>query len=272
MNTLRTFAALALAPLAVAACGGDSPSGPGGDEGRVALRFGVVGAGASTASVPGGPRLQTSGGSLVLTGGNGTLTIDDIRLVVAEFELKGDDDVSSCGDRAGDDDCDDFNAGPMFVDLPLSADPVSVSTGDVRPGTYREVDFEVEDLDDDEENAAERQRIDALWQQIRAQFADWPRDASMLVTGTFTPAGGQPRAFRVFFEAEIEIELNLNPPLVVTEGSSPRDVSILLDVPSIFRQGANVMDLSQRNGQLVEFELELEDGFQGRSGSSSGPN
>jgi hypothetical protein len=270
MQTHRSLALLALAgALTLAACG-DSTGGNSRDEKAVALRFGTTSGISASLAPTGGPSAQTGTDQVVVTGSNGTLTITDVRLVVDEFELKGDDDVNGCSDDNGGDDCDDFDAGPLFVDLPLSNAPVSVSTGTVPPGTYREVEFEVEDLDDDEDNPAKAQRIDALLATIRQQFADWPRDASMLVTGTFTPTGGAPRSFRVFFEAEIEIEVGLNPPLTVTETSATSDVSVLLDIPALFKTGATVMDLSQSNGQLVEFEVKIRDGFSGRSGHGHG--
>ncbi len=272
MHARKLLITTILAPLALAACGDSvtGGSGGGGDAKPVAIRFGVS-AGAATNAAPLGPsRQEGQGDQLVVTGANGTLTITDIRMIVAEFEVDGDDDVNACQQNGGGDDCEDFQAGPLFIDLPLTGSTVPVSTGEIPPGTYDEVEFEVEDLDDDEENAAERQRIEALLAQVRAQFADWPRDASMLVTGTFTPTGGQPRAFRVFIEAEIEVEVDLNPPLVITESSTSRDVSILLDPAAIFRSGNNVLDLSQSNGRLLEIEIEIENGFSGRGGSNSG--
>lgn len=172
MLSHRVFAACGIALAATLAACADSPTG-GGNDARLQLRFGVQG-GQALAS---GASSQASGTDQ---------RIDDIRLVVAELELDGDDDVNPC---AGDD-CEDFDAGPMFVDLPLTGGPVAVGSGDVPPGVYDEVEFEVEDLDDYEENAAERQRIEVLRGQILAQFADWPRDASMLVVGSFTPTGG----------------------------------------------------------------------------------
>lgn len=269
MLSHRTFAACALSLSVLAACS-DSPMGGGGSDARVQLRFGLAGGQAQLSSAA---RFQTSGtDQLVVTGSNGTLTITDIRMVVAEFELDGDDDVNRCGASGGVDDCEDFNAGPLLVDLPLSGSTVAVGSGDVTAGVYDEVEFEVEDLDDDEEDPAEAQRIAQLRQQIVAQFPDWPRDASMLVTGTFTPAGGAARPFRVFIEAEIEIELDLDPPLSVGEGQTG-SLDVTLDPAALFRNGANVLDLSS-TGSRLELEMEIENGFsgRGRSGSSSGSN
>jgi hypothetical protein len=255
----RVFAACGLAA-ALAACA-DSPTGQGSDA-RVQVRFGVQGGQAPASRA----LLETSGSDpLVVAGTNGTLTITDIRLVVAEFELDGDDDVNRCGQNGGVDDCEDFNAGPMFVDLPLAGGPVSVGSGEVTAGVYDEVEFEVEDLDDDEENPAEAARIAALRQQILAQFPDWPRDASMLVVGTFTPAGGSARPFRAFIEAEIEIELGLNPPLTVNEGATG-SLDVTLDPQVIFKNGSSVLDLSSAGGRF-ELEVEIESGFRGRGGS-----
>jgi hypothetical protein len=264
----RKLLALPLALFALSACG-DSPTGGGSGATPVAIRFGVGGLAASLSLEPGGARAQ-QGDQLSVTGANGTLAITDLRMIVAEFEVKGDDDVNPCERNGGVDDCDDFEAGPLFVDVPLSGSEVTVSTGEIPPGTYREVEFEVEDLDDDEENPAEAARIQALLQQVRAQFNDWPRDASMLVVGTFTPTGGQPRPFRVFIEAEIEVEVRLAPPLVIDAASASRDVSILLNLPSIFRVDGNVLDLSQSTGRMIELEQEVESGFSGRGGSNSG--
>ncbi|MBW3571742.1 MAG: hypothetical protein KY467_11590 [Gemmatimonadetes bacterium] len=257
MSIHRTFAAGA-ALLALAAC---SENPAGGGAGSVQLRFGVAG-GQALAS---GAVFQTGGtDQLVITGANGTLRIDDVRMIVAEFQLKGDDDVNTCGQAPGAaDDCEDFDAGPLFIDLPLTGGTVAIGSGNVPAGTYEEVEFEVEDLEDDEENPAERARIEQLRTQILAQFPDWPRDASVLVVGSFTPTGGAPQSFRAFIEAEIEIETELNPPLVVREGES-RGVEVLLDPAALFRSGANVLNLAQLSAR-AELEIRIKNGFQGRS-------
>lgn len=222
------------------------------DAGRVALRFGVQGA-SSAAIAP-----QTSGADrLVLTGANGTLAIDDLRLVVSRFRLKGDDDRSTCTG----DDCDDFNAGPMFIDVPLGPTAAAVASGTIPAGVYRRVDFRVRDLDDDEENPAERVGIDSLRQVIQSQFGDWPRQASMLVIGTFTPTGGTPVAFRAYLRTRFDVRLELSPPLTVGQGEQ-RSVDVLVDPATLFRSGGNVANLTQASG-LRDVENRADDSFSG---------
>jgi len=82
----------------------------------------------------------------------------------------------------------------------------------------------------------------------------------MLVTGSFTPAGGAPVPFRVFFEAEVEIEQAFDTPLDLTAGETT--VTVVIDPALWFRNGdGTVMDLSQFDGTVVEFESEFEHGF-----------
>jgi hypothetical protein len=247
-----------LAALLLGAC--DSATGSGGAA-PVAIRMGA-GTGSALNSV-GASRAVTAEGPLVLSADNGELTITDLRVVVAKFELKGDDDRNPCEASERDDDCDDFNAGPLFVDVPLSG-TTTVSSGALPAGTYSKVEFEVEDLDEGDDDASESAAIQAIRQQIRAEFPDWPRDASMLVVGSFRPRSngvlGEPVPFRVFLEAEVEIELPLNPPLVISS-TTPQDVTVTLDPASLFRSGTQVVNLSQFNGQVVEWEVEH--GFRG---------
>jgi hypothetical protein len=74
--------------------------------------------------------------------------------------------VHRCEDDGGADDCEDFDSGPRFVDVPLGGTTVTVASGPAPAGTYREVGFEVENLEEDEENPVERERIEALLAQL----------------------------------------------------------------------------------------------------------
>jgi len=261
LKTLVT-AALVAAPLALAACSDSTgTSAPG----QVQLRFGVASSGALALKAPEGP-LAAAGGPLAITGANGSLSITSIRVVLARFQLRGVHDqpctgtASSSDDHgAGSDDAGEceFEAGPLFLDLPLDGSQLTVATGALPTGTYDHVRFRVKNLDshdDDASEAGDDAAEASVFQQVRAQFPDWPSKASMRVTGTFTPTGGAPRQFAAYLNAEVRLELPISPPLVVTEGSSTGQVSVLLDPSAIFRTGANVLDLSQVNGVLqVDF-------------------
>jgi len=211
-----------------------------------------------------------AGPPLVLAGTNGTLTIDEIRLIVSEVELKKDDHDACAGDDHGNDDvgdsCEKFNAGPRFLDLPLDGQPIEVTTDLVPAGVYDELEFEIEDLEDDEDDAAEAALIAAVRAEVLAAIPDWPEEASALIVGSFAPTGGTPVEFRVFLEAEIEVELDLVPSLVIDGGSASRDVTVDIEPHLWFTQPSGaLLDLSQYDfdatGQTLEFEVELEHGF-----------
>lgn len=265
-RSLNRIAFIAFA-LAAAACG----DGTGvADPTNVSVLFRVADGPAPVGprSTSGGPS-RVAGPALVLTGTNGTLTIDEIRIVVSEIELERIDDSCLGDDDSVDDqsdDCEEFETGPQFLDLPLDGTPIEVATDQVPPGTYEELEFEIEDLEDDEGDATEEARIAAVRAQILAAVPDWPEEASALVTGSFTPTSGTPSDFRVFLEAEIEIEMELIPNLVLDDGAASRDVTVDIE-PAIWfvRPDGSVLDLTQYDydttGQLLEFDVELEDGF-----------
>ncbi|MGH7483125.1 MAG: hypothetical protein ACRELV_13295 [Longimicrobiales bacterium] len=241
-------------------------AGPEG-VGTVAVRFSATGNGSALDRGAMDARFQASGDeSLTIAGSNGVLTITDIRLIVSEFELKREDE-DECDDDAsgGDDDaCEEFEGGPAFVDVPLAGGSVVVVSQAVPAGTYDELEFEVEDLEDDEDDE-DAQRIAEVMAEVRAAFPEWPEEASLLVEGSFQPEGGEARSFRAFFEAEIEVERELVPPLVVDAGGSP-DVTVELDAARWFLDGqGRVLDLSQfdfeMTGRVVEFEVEIEEGI-----------
>jgi hypothetical protein len=252
-------AVLALAALA----GCDSLStAPAGE--RVSFNFTAATSAARLSS-------SAAPGQLVLEADNGVLTLTDLRAVVSRFRLKGDDDIDRCEDNGGGDDCDDFNAGPLFIALPFDG-VVTVDAGKVRPGTYDEAEFRVKNLDDDDDDAqdddaGEAGRTAALLQQIRAEIPAWPRKASMMVVGTFQPRAngtlGAAQPFRVFIRAEVRTLMDLAPPLVVTDASPAPQVTITLDPALLFRAGTRVTNLAQSNGQLID--LRLDGSFRSRS-------
>ncbi|MFV1988614.1 MAG: hypothetical protein ACC682_15175 [Gemmatimonadota bacterium] len=279
MNKLRRIApvmAFAIALGALSAC--SDTTGPVGGASVVSVGFRTIQAGPA-ASIGSAVAYNATSRTLALTGSNGTLELDDVRFIVAEFELErvgandcedddgsdgigGDDDDDGehgdDGDRSDEDSCEEFKVGPQFVQLPLDGSDTPAITQAVPAGVYDALEFEIEDMElDDDEDAGE---VQALFDEIRAVIPDWPEEASMLVSGSFTPTDGTPVAFRVFFKAEIEIEEEFSPPLDLTD--SDATVTVIVDPALWFANGdGTVMDLSQYDGMVVEFEAEFENGF-----------
>jgi hypothetical protein len=256
------------------ACGSDDATAPGANESAtgVAIKFGIGGTSTSASLMR--PRIgvsaQTAGGtsdSLVIDGTNGTLVIKDVSFVVSEFELKR--SAVDCDSVTDEDACEKFTAPPAFVDLPLGGGGATAVSQPVEAGTYSELKFEVENIEMDEDDSAEaRRQIDSLFASIRGRFADWPRKASMVVEGTFTPTGGAPVPFRTYFEAEIEVEKEFEPAITLGEADSNRSLSVVIEPGAWFKRAdGRVVDLSAldyaKTGELVEFELEMESGFKG---------
>lgn len=263
----RRLAAAVTVVFVLAACG-DSTGPAGMANLSIGFRAASPGAAASIASAA-APSAQAAVGqaasSLIFTGTNGTLQIDGIWLIVAEFELERLNEVD-CDEAVNDDACEEFEAPPQFLQLSLDGGEPPVVEQPVPPAMYEELEFEVEDLelddDGDEANAAELQ---ALFAEIQSQIADWPAGASLLVEGSFTPTGGTASDFRVFFEAEIEIEVEFPPPGLDLSADANATATVVVDPGLWFeRPDGTVVDLSQFAGQLVEFEAEIEslgDGF-----------
>jgi len=252
LNRPKLLVSAAILPLLLMACNPGGLTDPSGTSVSVLFR------GAATAASSGLQVADT--GTLPIEGSNGTLEITAIRAIVSELELDCDDDATSP--------CAEFERGPTFVTVPLGATEVDLADATVPPGRYDEFEFEIEDLDwDDDDSAAKRATMDALLTQIRSTYPDFPSDASLIVEGSFTPTGGDAASFLTFVEAEIEIELPLVPPLEVAEGAGPVIVPITID-PSVWfaRPDGSVFDLSAydyaRTGQIPEIDVEVEGAFE----------
>jgi hypothetical protein len=235
-------------PFLLAACGVGGAPGTA----QVTVAFGV-----DAASASGSLATAQAGNTLELSGSNGVLELTTVAFIVSELELDCDDDG-----RTGP--CADFEAPPAFVVLPLGSGTVDVTSRAIPAGIYDELEFEVEDLDvDDDDGPAKRAQIEALLAEIRDAYPGFPAEASMVVEGAFTPTDGDARPFRVFFDAEVEVEMDLEPRLIVdADGTGSR--SLVVDVqPARWFERANgtVRDLSQFEGELIELEVEIEDGF-----------
>lgn len=266
LETMLTRGGVVILSAALMSACGDSTGV--GDPASVALNFQLSTASPAQA-VPGpatanGPA-RASHAHLVLEGTNGTLTIDEIRLVVAEVELDGDDDACE-DDLPSSEDCAEFEAPPRFLNLPLDGSPMEAFVGLIPPNTYEELEFEIEDLEDDEEDTEFAAEIAMLREEIRDEFPDWPDDATALVRGSFENNDGEVIPFRVYLEAEIEVERDLVPPLIVGDDGAAPDLTVDIR-PDIWfgNSDGSVVELHlwdyDATGELLEFEVEMEEGF-----------
>ena len=256
MPSIKPVAA-ALAAAIVVGCGDGTGPAP-----TLAVQFRVVPGATAAAQLVSGPRFSVVGSAdaqqLDVIGTNGTLHITALTLLLSELEL---DRVENGDCDADGEQCDEVEAGPFAVDVPLTGEPVTVASDAIEPGSYEELEFEVEDFDADEGEDASA--FEQLLEEVRNQFADWPTTASLVVEGTFTPEGGTPTSFRAYFQAEIELEMDLEPPLEITDAGET--ITVELHVADWFLQpDGTVADLSQYDftttGEVVEFELEIENG------------
>lgn len=251
------WVALAAAPLLLTGCG--DATGPE-DTARVRVAFTTT---APTVGSVDGLSASLLADERVLTGSNGTLRITDMRMIVAELELEG---PEACLESDDDGELEleecEFEAPPFLLTVPLEGGEVVVASTDVPLGTYSELKFEIEDLElDEDDEDRTRQAITNLRSQLQAAFPAFPSEASAVVVGSFTPTGGAARPFVVFLDADVEVELDLAPPLVIDDAGASRTLTVQLDPAAWFLDGGRVLDLSALNGRLVELEEEFRSGI-----------
>lgn len=178
--------------------------------------------------------------------GANELVLTRVALVLEEIELERllDDDCDLL--EGSDDECEEFEAGPFLLELPLDGSVEQVISMDVPPDTYDELEFELDRPDDDDQ--AERDFVQAHPEFDRV---------TIRVEGTWN---GEPFVFTTDMEAEQE--LDLNPPLVVAADSGPINVTLSLDISGWFMDGAgNLIDprTANKDGEnqsLVEGNIE----------------
>lgn len=206
MRMKSTLSLTAIVLLAMA-CG----NGTGPDGAQVSLSF--------TTATPAGPLLSAM--PVTLTDGVGnTLVITKAEVVLREVELKR-ADLADCDDVLGaDDDCDEFEADPQVLDLPLDGNVETSVTINVEPGTYNQIEFDVHKLDDS----------DPRDQAILATRPEFDR-ISMRVEGTYN---GNTFVFTSDLNEEQELPISL----VIDEGVSSTNVTVRFDVSEWFVDGA----------------------------------
>jgi len=191
--------------------------------------------------------------------GGSTLIITKVELVLRQIEMKSTASTACVSGEEDDDDCEEFEIGPVLVDLPLTPGADQAFEADVPAGTYSQVDFEVHKPDDGDP-------ADQLFVLQNPDFAD----ISIRVTGTFD---GVP--FVHTTDLDVEQELALVPNLIVAEGVNT-NLTIFVDISAWYLVNSVLVDPATANkGGQYESEVNNNikdsfDAFEDPDGSGSG--
>ncbi|WP_340106145.1 hypothetical protein [Rhodohalobacter sp. 8-1] len=162
--------------------------------------------------------------------------IQEVKLYIDEMELES---VS--------DDSLDFEEEGFIVNLPLDGSPINISAQNILPGLYDEFELEVERPDDEEDTAT----------LSDPDFRDGDRTYSVVVKGLYQ---GEEFTFKSWEDFEIEMELN--PPLDVSESEST-DLVINIDINSWFKDpSGNDLDPNVSNN-FEQINENIENSFEG---------
>lgn len=157
--------------------------------------------------------LRTGALDDTLTSGSDTLIITSVELVLREIELEP-LEVADCDVVPEPEECQDIELGPVLVDLPLDPGAAQRFGVNVPPGTYVEIEFDIHKVSGDD--------------PVDPGLVD----KSIRVQGTFNGA-----AFTYESDLDVEQELPLQPPLVITDTTTSTNVTIFVNLDAWFRQG-----------------------------------
>ena len=201
--------------LALAAC--DDTTSP--NDGSITLSLALGG------TAPAASHVAAPFADISLSDADDTLVISRVALVLREIELKrlNDDD---CVVGSDDDSCEEFEIGPVLLELDVDGGIDQIVAVDVPADTYREIEFEIHKPDD----------VDTTDQAFIALNPEFD-GVSIRVEGTFN---GESFVFEQDLNEKQEIDLS--PPLDVRNGEGPINLTLTLDVTSWFANGGDLID------------------------------
>jgi hypothetical protein len=225
---------------------------------NVQVSFATQAAAALTANVSGVP----APGALLddtLVSGSDTIIVMSAEIVLREIQLKR-LDAADCDSLVDDDGCEEFEAGPVLVSLPLTPGAEAEFELDIPPATYSEIEFNIHKVEDDPSDVAFLQ-----------QHPEFDK-LSIRATGSYNG-----NSFLFESDLGVEQELDLVPALVVEEGAGSTNITVFVDIDAWFRdQAGGLIDPDSANEggpnkSLVETNIkESMEAFEDddRSGSS----
>lgn len=199
--------------LLLGACSDVGPSHP--------VSLSVTTKSASSTPLQGAARINAD---IVIGTGANSLTISKVQVVLADIELSP---GGTCSTTDEHDDCEELEAAPALVDLPVDGSTLVILDGAVPPGTYAALEAKLDAVtaNDEEEGGS-------AFLTAHPDFAG----VSVQVTGVFTDANNQAHPFTFTSEADAEIEAAFQPPVTVGTGTS--NLTINVDVASWFKDAS----------------------------------
>jgi len=207
---------LITALLALAAC--DNGTAPGAGT-SVSLTL-ATNAPAGAAAAPG---LAAAPARATITDGTNTLVITSARVVLREIEIEP-VEAQDCNVEPRPAGCEEFEIGPVLLNLPVDGSTSQEVTIDVPAGSYDEVEFDIHVPSD----------ADTAFLAANPGM----NGKSIVVEGTYNGD-----AFVFETNMSQEQEQDLSPPLVVGDGDPATNVTIRFDLSTWFLdQQGNLFD------------------------------
>jgi hypothetical protein len=172
----------------------------------------------------------------IYTLGATTIDFTSVRVAFSEIELERAGSVVECDIATIDsDDCEEIELAPRILDLPLAPGASRSISVAVAPGTYDEIEFRVEKLGDESDEAA-----------LVAANPGFD-GVSVRVEGTYDDGGG-PVPFVFTNDLDVEQELNLVSPITVDE-TGAAELTLYVDIGTWFlnQAGDGYVDPAQAN-------------------------
>ena len=167
----------------------------------------------------GATTVSTAGDSSVIAMGNDTIVVRSIELVLREIELKR-VEVVECDSVPDNDDCEEFEAGPVLVSVPLGSVATETMVSILAPaGLYNRLKFEIHKPESSN---------DAAFIAAHPDF----NGVSIRVSGTYSQAGTR-SDFVYTSELGAEQEVFIDPALTVADGVAT-NVTVRVDIGSWF--------------------------------------
>jgi hypothetical protein len=217
MSRSQAASLLSIVALATATACADT-TGP--EEGTV-LKLSLV--------TPAPPAAPAPGPLSVVTQSDGSNTLEFTRVAMVmreiELELASGDGCDDTGDTDTHDDCEEFEAGPLLLELPLDGTVSHVVSIEIPAGTYDEIEFDIHKAELPEDQA------------FLDQFPDF-EGVSIRVEGTWNR-----EAFVFLQDLDEEQEIELRTPLVIGEGSDANNLTLEMDIGTWFLdEGGTLVD------------------------------